>query len=129
MQFFMGLTEGYDEVRSHILVLDPLPTMSKAFLIVLCIEKLRFVQSDMVGITKGRAMAVQTSQYGSNSRNNSSKRNQKNDDRTCEHCKIKGHMKEVCFKLHGYPDWYKELKKGKTGGKAFANTSKCTEDS
>lgn len=108
---------------------------------VLHIEKQRSVQSDLAGTSEGSVMAVQT--YGSNSRNSNSKRNQKKDnrtcehckmnqkkdDRTCEHCKIKGHVKEACFKLHGYPNWYKELKRGKAGGKGFANASKYTDDS
>jgi len=29
-------------------------------------------------------------------------------DRYCEHCKIKGHQADQCFKLYGYPDWYKD---------------------
>ncbi|KAK6163627.1 hypothetical protein DH2020_000491 [Rehmannia glutinosa] len=28
----------------------------------------------------------------------------------CEHCSFNGHEVKECFKLHGYPDWYKELK-------------------
>lgn len=30
-----------------------------------------------------------------------------------EHCKAQGHLKDTCFKLHGYPDWYVELLKTK----------------
>ena len=30
------------------------------------------------------------------------------DDRFCDHWKIKGHVVDQCFKIHGYPDWYKE---------------------
>ncbi|KAL0405758.1 UNVERIFIED_CONTAM: Retrovirus-related Pol polyprotein from transposon RE2 [Sesamum latifolium] len=41
----------------------------------------------------------------------------------CEHCNRLGHDKTTCFKLHGVPDWYKELndqrKKNTTGGKAI----------
>ncbi|KAL0390458.1 UNVERIFIED_CONTAM: Retrovirus-related Pol polyprotein from transposon RE2 [Sesamum calycinum] len=29
---------------------------------------------------------------------------------TCSHCGRIGHTKESCFKLHGVPDWYKQLK-------------------
>ncbi|KAK4393104.1 Retrovirus-related Pol polyprotein from transposon RE1 [Sesamum angolense] len=27
----------------------------------------------------------------------------------CDHCERTGHTRETCFKLHGTPDWYKEL--------------------
>lgn len=27
----------------------------------------------------------------------------------CTHCGNSKHTKETCFKLHGYPDWWKEL--------------------
>ena len=31
----------------------------------------------------------------------------------CEHCGMRGHTMATCFKIHGYPDWYKTLKKKK----------------
>ncbi|KAL0350510.1 UNVERIFIED_CONTAM: Retrovirus-related Pol polyprotein from transposon RE2 [Sesamum radiatum] len=36
----------------------------------------------------------------------------------CNHCDRSGHTRETCFKLHGTPDWYKDLaeKKKKEGG-------------
>ncbi|KAL0416181.1 UNVERIFIED_CONTAM: Retrovirus-related Pol polyprotein from transposon RE1, partial [Sesamum latifolium] len=27
----------------------------------------------------------------------------------CEHCRKLGHTKDTCFKIHGVPDWYKDL--------------------
>ncbi|KAL0436991.1 UNVERIFIED_CONTAM: Retrovirus-related Pol polyprotein from transposon RE1 [Sesamum radiatum] len=27
----------------------------------------------------------------------------------CEHCGKNGHTKEVCFEIHGYPEWYRNL--------------------
>ncbi|KAL2230672.1 UNVERIFIED_CONTAM: Retrovirus-related Pol polyprotein from transposon RE1 [Sesamum indicum] len=36
----------------------------------------------------------------------------------CEHCKKRGHLKEGCFELIGFPDWYKGITdRGKTGSK------------
>ncbi|KAL2224898.1 UNVERIFIED_CONTAM: hypothetical protein Sindi_3035200 [Sesamum indicum] len=36
----------------------------------------------------------------------------------CEHCKKRGHLKEGCFELIGFPDWYKGITdKGKIGGR------------
>lgn len=31
-------------------------------------------------------------------------------DKTCDHCKMKGHTMDSCFKLVGYPEWYSTLK-------------------
>lgn len=31
-------------------------------------------------------------------------------ERFCDHCKQKGHTKDQCFKLVGYPEWYVDLK-------------------
>lgn len=52
-----------------------------------------------------------------------SKHNQKKEDQLCEHCKETSHMKDSCIKLHGCPNWYKQLKKDKpkNGGRGYAN--------
>ncbi|KAK4399651.1 Retrovirus-related Pol polyprotein from transposon RE1 [Sesamum angolense] len=34
----------------------------------------------------------------------------------CEHCCKPGHNKETCFKLHGIPEWYKDLNEQKKRG-------------
>ncbi|XP_020555141.1 uncharacterized protein LOC110013299 [Sesamum indicum] len=39
MQFLMGLKDSYDHVRSQILMMEPYPNVSKAFSMVLRIEK------------------------------------------------------------------------------------------
>lgn len=40
------------------------------------------------------------------------------------------YTKEMCFKLHGYPDWYKQLKKenGNTKGQANMTNTLFDED-
>lgn len=43
----------------------------------------------------------------------------------CSHCHLEGHNVEQCFKLNGYPDWYKVKKdfrqqKGSTSGSTSA---------
>lgn len=35
------------------------------------------------------------------------------EDRFYEYCKAQGHLKEACFKLNGYLDWYIKLLKNK----------------
>ncbi|KAK9143019.1 hypothetical protein Syun_012419 [Stephania yunnanensis] len=46
------------------------------------------------------------------------------DDMFCDHCKAKRHTKETCFKLHGFPDWYKkdlDKKQMSNNSKSFVN--------
>lgn len=38
----------------------------------------------------------------------------------CDHCKRKGHTKDGCFELHGYPSWW-EKGKPRTGGVQCVN--------
>ncbi len=38
---------------------------------------------------------------------------EKKDDRFCTHCNVGGHVKESCFRLFGYPEWYKDFKQRK----------------
>ena len=45
IQFLMKLSNGYENVRSQILVMDPLPTVNKAYYIVQQIEKQKQVTS------------------------------------------------------------------------------------
>uniref|UniRef100_A0A2C9W101 Uncharacterized protein n=1 Tax=Manihot esculenta TaxID=3983 RepID=A0A2C9W101_MANES len=48
----------------------------------------------------------------------------KRDDRLYTYCNMPGHTKEICFKLQGYPDWYKDLKKkGKQRENATAHVA------
>lgn len=51
VQFLMGLNKCYDAVRSQILVLNPLPTVSKAYSMVLGIEKQRVIQNNLTANT------------------------------------------------------------------------------
>ncbi|KAJ0024487.1 hypothetical protein Pint_09321 [Pistacia integerrima] len=43
MQFLMGLNDSFDHVRNQIMVMDPLPTINKAYSMILRVEKQREV--------------------------------------------------------------------------------------
>ncbi|KAL2922239.1 Terminal uridylyltransferase 7 [Bienertia sinuspersici] len=45
----------------------------------------------------------------------------------CDFCGMKGHLKDECFKIIGYPDWYRNLK-GKGDGKFAGNIVKQEPD-
>ncbi|KAL0323331.1 UNVERIFIED_CONTAM: Transcription factor TGA5 [Sesamum angustifolium] len=122
MQFLMGLNDEYDTVRSQILVNEPLPSVNVAYSMVLRVEKQR--QVHLAEPHEGAAMHAVT--YDKKKELNSFRRRGVVDKRNlkCVHCDRTGHDKSTCFKLHGVPEWYKELndqkKKGNTGTKAYA---------
>ncbi|KAL0458066.1 UNVERIFIED_CONTAM: hypothetical protein Slati_0433800 [Sesamum latifolium] len=74
MQFLMGLNDEYDNVRSQILVMEPLPNINRAYQMVL-----RVVRQQVHTNLKIHAK-----------------------EQLC-------HDKSTCFKIHGVPNWYKEL--------------------
>lgn len=120
----MGLNDTYDNLRNQILVLDPLPSVHKAYSMALRVEKQREVQINFAVPNEASAMFVRSSNsnnYPKKQSNNHSPANHQfkgkidykikgQTDRYCNHCNNSGHTKESCFKLTGYPDWYKDYK-------------------
>ncbi|KAL2251505.1 UNVERIFIED_CONTAM: hypothetical protein Sindi_2272800, partial [Sesamum indicum] len=108
MQFLMGLNDTYDHVRSQILVMEPYPNVSKAFSMVLRVEKQKDVNTEPQYTSQNVAMQVY--KKPDFSRNFQKKRNfVDKKSQVCKECGKSGHLKEVCFEIHGYPEWYKNL--------------------
>ncbi|KAL0434782.1 UNVERIFIED_CONTAM: Retrovirus-related Pol polyprotein from transposon TNT 1-94 [Sesamum radiatum] len=133
IQFLTGLNESYDNIRSQILVLDPLPHVNKAYSMVLQIERQRQVNLEFNDHGENSAlMGKGYDNRGSVGFKNNLRRKDLIDKRNlkCENCHKTGHSKDTCLRLHGVPDWYKELhdqrKKTLPGNRAYAvndNTS------
>ncbi|KAL2245674.1 UNVERIFIED_CONTAM: hypothetical protein Sindi_2835600 [Sesamum indicum] len=107
MQFLMGLSDDFDSVRSQILMLEPLPSVSKAYGMVLRMEKQREVH---LGSAHNMAMQVKGGnfrRFGNSSTFQRRKTAAEKRAQTCDHCGKNGHTKEMCFEIHGYPEWYK----------------------
>ncbi|KAK4400618.1 Retrovirus-related Pol polyprotein from transposon RE1 [Sesamum angolense] len=126
MQFLMGLNEIYDNIRNQILVLDPLPNVNKAYSMVLRVERQREVN---LGFAEtGHNVVMQARSYDSKGPGprNYLKKKGPTDKRNlvCGHCNKLGHSKETCFKIHGVPDWYRDLndQRKKNGGSGRAYT-------
>ncbi|KAL0342670.1 UNVERIFIED_CONTAM: hypothetical protein Scaly_1929600 [Sesamum calycinum] len=56
MQFLMVLHDSYDHVRNQILMMDPLSSVSKAFSMILSVEKQRDVNSSVAESIQNVAM-------------------------------------------------------------------------
>ncbi|XP_010260173.1 PREDICTED: uncharacterized protein LOC104599359 [Nelumbo nucifera] len=133
MQFLMGLNDSFDHIKNQILLMDPLPTVNKAYSLVLRVKKQRDVHIAFAETVDGNAMLARSQNYRKDGTGRCATRKppgygrselQKQDyDKTeyrhCDHCNRDGHTKESCFKIYDYPDWYKDLReqKGNTQGR------------
>ncbi|XP_075524501.1 uncharacterized protein LOC142556890 [Primulina tabacum] len=95
-RYFIGLHESFVHIRSHILMMDPLPTVSNAFAIISKEESHRSLLN--VSPQQHESSALFSAQ------------NRRNNDVICEHCNLLGHNKENCFRLIGYPPGHKFYK-------------------
>ncbi|KAG8645402.1 hypothetical protein MANES_10G062350v8 [Manihot esculenta] len=121
MQFLMGLGDEYDNVKNQVLLQSPLPSINKAYSMVMSVEKQREVQTS--NATSTETAVVMMARRGNNnySNNTSSSRNnnryssypRKEDKKKeyCTKCKIGGHTIEDCFQINGYPSWFIEMQK------------------
>ncbi|XP_056683502.1 uncharacterized protein [Spinacia oleracea] len=127
LQFLMKLKDEYKQVRSNVLMMQPLPTLTLAYRMLLQEQKHKQI-SEQSTANETFAFAADRrrlydnkptknfNQIGFQSQNNKVgyqgdrnggkqmvgyKRNFNN--LNCEHCKKSGHTIERCYKLHGYP--------------------------
>ncbi|KAF7835937.1 uncharacterized protein G2W53_010796 [Senna tora] len=134
MQFLMGLNQSFDPLRGQILNLDPMPLVNRAYNMAIQLERQREVNLTYGGtnastsIPAGSEIVLVTKE----ARNEGYKRRETKEEKYskyCEHCHMNGHLKEACFKLQGYPDWYKELKKRNANNKKPSNMAANVVDS
>ncbi|KAK8272656.1 hypothetical protein V6Z12_D11G348900, partial [Gossypium hirsutum] len=101
-QFLMGLNETYSNVRSQVLLMQPLPTVNQAYSLVMRDETQRELASPSP-ISKPAALL---SQHPS-----SSSALKRRSDLICSHCQKKGHIRADCYRLNGFPADFKFTKK------------------
>ncbi|XP_019230786.1 PREDICTED: uncharacterized protein LOC109211675 [Nicotiana attenuata] len=111
------------QARSQIIMRSPLPTVNQAYSMIISDESQKTIAATS-GIL-GANPAITTGNYDVEmyTRNMGNQRYKKNYNIKCEFCKLKGHSKENCFKIVGYPPDFKFKKKGNigTGGSAAYN--------
>lgn len=126
VQFLLGLNDSYEQARSQILLMEPLPSIDKAYSMIAQVEDQKSIQ-EMQGEGRGqmalyaqRQMVYSGPKYGYQHKEGlkrdgsgqMERRISKDEKRKlrCSHCKASGHEAHECFKLHGYPEWYKKYK-------------------
>jgi len=81
MQFLRGLNEQYNNVTSYVLMMDPIPPISKIFSYV--VQQERQIRAN--NLSGGVEVKINNIVV------------------TCDYCKS-GHTEFVCFKKHGFPN-------------------------
>ncbi|KAK9065740.1 hypothetical protein SSX86_015141 [Deinandra increscens subsp. villosa] len=104
-QFLMGLNPAYDVVRGNILMMDPLPSLSKAYSLLIQHEK----QKEVHVTSQLNSDAIAMNAYNQ-MRNSQS--NVPNNKKTviCNHCKKPGHIAAKCYRIIGFPKDFKFTK-------------------
>ncbi|KAE8668142.1 hypothetical protein F3Y22_tig00112344pilonHSYRG00066 [Hibiscus syriacus] len=110
-QFLMGLNDTYTAVRSQILLMKPLPTVNMAYSMLVQEESQRIHSSALSPISEVSAL------YSTSVGNADKKRF----SGVCDYCKVRGHKRENCYRLIGFPANFKFSKK-KAGQVALAST-------
>ena len=112
MQFLIGLNDSFDHIQNQIMLMDPLPSVNKAYSMVLKVEKQRWVQISFIDNTGNSAIYVRPQNFKKDGvcRGNFKKKDAaKKSDRHCDYCNTNGHVRYICFKLKGYPNWFRQL--------------------
>ncbi|XP_050258856.1 uncharacterized protein LOC126703827 [Quercus robur] len=95
MKFLMGVNDVFSQVRTQILLMDPLPSINKAHSLFIQEE----MQRSVTNFVRVESTVLATK---------SSTTNPKGKERLlCTHCGKLGHTVDKCYKLHGFPPSYK----------------------
>ncbi|XP_039071730.1 uncharacterized protein LOC120218908 [Hibiscus syriacus] len=100
LQFLMGLNETYSSIRSQILLMQPLSSVNQAYSMVAQEESQRIQLSAM--------LSPDSSVFYSKSSGIPDRRRFQG---TCDYCKVKGHKRDSCYRLIGFPPDFKFSKR------------------
>ncbi|XP_070006038.1 uncharacterized protein [Nicotiana sylvestris] len=135
LQFLMGLNESYAQSNNQIMMMSPTPNINKVYTMIISEESRRSLtisshtvdnqenttlfSSGNNGAYNPKNIALFTSKGGPNSMNKFRTRKKTS---YCNYCNYKGHTRETCYKLNGYPSDFKSKKKYNLAGN-FAKDS------
>uniref|UniRef100_A0A2N9G8E4 Reverse transcriptase Ty1/copia-type domain-containing protein n=1 Tax=Fagus sylvatica TaxID=28930 RepID=A0A2N9G8E4_FAGSY len=108
--FLAGLDPGFDQIRVQVLAQNPTPNLRSTYAFVRR-EELR--QAAMLASPPHESSALMTIQHSPSALVSSgSWKPEDKESLFCTHCKGTKHTRETCFKLNGYPDWFRKKGEG-----------------
>jgi hypothetical protein len=103
----MGLNKSYAAVRGHILLMEPLPLVNRAYALVLQEERQRSIT--IPPTIEGVALAAKGNLPP---RKDNRSGFQKKERPKCTYCGRDGHTTERCYQLHGFPPTRRKIDLG-----------------
>ncbi|KAH0653253.1 hypothetical protein KY289_030931 [Solanum tuberosum] len=160
LQFLMGLNESYSTPRSQILMMSPMPTLNKAYALIIDQESQRNLASSASngsGVIEGTPMYTHRSNtysggagtsknsfpsgaggsysggsgggYSSGASTSGGSYKARKSFLVSEHCGCKGHSREQCYKIVGYPADFKSKRKPNVYANQATASEECENDS
>jgi hypothetical protein len=108
MRFITGLNDSFNVVKTQILLMDPLPPMTKIFSMVLQFERQHSSvpnldeSNALVNASRGKSQNSGNSRP-SNGRSGASSNGSNRSNRYCTYCHKTNHFVESCFEKNGVP--------------------------
>ncbi|XP_025982783.1 uncharacterized protein [Glycine max] len=146
MQFLRGLNDQYTNIRSHVLLMDPIPAITKIFSYVAQQERqllgnsspnLNFEPKD-VSINAAKTICDYCGRIGHTENicykkhgmplNHETRNKGTSGRKSCTHCGRMGHTVDVCYRKHGYPPGYKPYNGRSTVNNVVTMDSQPMED-
>ncbi|GAU31823.1 hypothetical protein TSUD_58240 [Trifolium subterraneum] len=130
IRFLTGLNENFGMVKSQILLIDPLPSMTKIFSMVLQFERQHgFGSNEESKVLVNAADSKKQNYYASKGNSQSSKGN-----KYCTYCHKTNHTINECFKKHGFPPHMQKYNRAASnsshaGSNSMTNSSEHGESS
>ncbi|XP_047308344.1 uncharacterized protein LOC124911854 [Impatiens glandulifera] len=106
--FLLGLDDSFENIKDSILMMDPLPNVYKAFTMLLNVEKKK--QINIQNHQHHSTMFVNSNGGLMKKTRGPDDGRQNNKNTVCNHCRMRGHIKEQCFRILGYPEWWENSK-------------------
>ncbi|XP_068477383.1 uncharacterized protein [Phaseolus vulgaris] len=132
MQFLRGLNDQYSNIRSHVLLMEPIPPISKIFSLIaqqerqlanhisISISSINSVDSTRTSSSTlctfcGKHVHTENVCFRKVGFPNQDNMNSKSNTRkVCTYCNRNGHTVDTCYKKHGYPPGYKSYNSNRT---------------
>lgn len=114
----MGLNDNYTQTRSQILLRSLFPTINQAYAMMIEDESQKIVAATTCVLGGGRGGDQGNAQHNfeiamyARTGNTQTAKSKRNYNLMCEVCKKRGHNKEVCYRVTGYPPDFKSQRKG-----------------